>query len=128
MKLSYANVMSTIAVFGVLGGGAYAAGTIGSNDIKPDAIHSSHVKDGEIARRDLDTSDVAKSFGSDVYFGKLTNFGPVADGMGSSVLTPFMGQEDAGNPEADRGGGPNVLLPPIDLRARDLLLHASFPV
>ena len=33
-RLSYANVMSTLAVFAVLAGGtAYAANTIGSSDI-----------------------------------------------------------------------------------------------
>jgi hypothetical protein len=37
--LSYANVMSTIAVFAVLaGGGAWAAATIGTSDIKDGAV------------------------------------------------------------------------------------------
>jgi len=43
-KLTYANVMSTIAVFGVLAGGsAYAAATIGAGDIKKNAVRSRHI-------------------------------------------------------------------------------------
>ena len=51
--LSYANVMSTIAVFIVLGGGAYAATKIGSSDIARNAIRSKHVKDNQIRVQDL---------------------------------------------------------------------------
>jgi hypothetical protein len=44
-RLSYANVMSTIAVFGVLAGGsAYAAATIGADDIKRNAVRSKHIR------------------------------------------------------------------------------------
>jgi hypothetical protein len=44
-RLSYANVMATIAVFGVLGGGgAYAASKIGAGDIARNAVRSKHIK------------------------------------------------------------------------------------
>jgi hypothetical protein len=47
--LTYANVMSTIAVFGVLaGGGAYAASKIGSKDIKRNAVTGKHIKRGAV--------------------------------------------------------------------------------
>jgi hypothetical protein len=47
--LTYANAMSTIAVFGVLaGGGAYAASTIGSKDIKRNAVTGKHIKPGAV--------------------------------------------------------------------------------
>ncbi len=53
-RLTYANVMSTIAVFGVLaGGGAYAASTIGPEDIKTNAVRSPHIKSGEVKTPDL---------------------------------------------------------------------------
>jgi hypothetical protein len=53
-RLTYANVMSTIAVFGVLaGGGAYAAGRIGADDIAQNAVRSKHIKDGEVKTSDL---------------------------------------------------------------------------
>jgi hypothetical protein len=42
--MTYANVMATIAVFGVLaGGGAYAASKIGPSDIAKHAVHSRHI-------------------------------------------------------------------------------------
>jgi hypothetical protein len=37
-KLTYANAMATVAVFVVLGGGAYAAATVGTNDIQNGAV------------------------------------------------------------------------------------------
>jgi len=49
-KLTYANVIATIALFGVVaGGGAYAAATIGAGDIKKNAVRAKHVKAGAIA-------------------------------------------------------------------------------
>ena len=44
LKLSYANVMATLAMFAVRGGGAYAAATIGAGDIKKNAVRSKHIK------------------------------------------------------------------------------------
>ena len=63
-RLSYANVMSTIAVFAALGGGAaYAADTVFSSDIKDlevknqdlafDAVTSSKIKDNAIQSSDI---------------------------------------------------------------------------
>jgi hypothetical protein len=51
--LSYANVMSTIAVFAVLGGGAYAAGTIGAKDIERNAVRAKHIKRNQVGSRHL---------------------------------------------------------------------------
>lgn len=49
LRLSYANVMASIAVFGVLaGGGAYAASTIGSNQIKKNAVKTKHIANGAV--------------------------------------------------------------------------------
>lgn len=56
-KLTYANVMSTIAVFGVLaGGGAYAGSMIGANDIAPDAVRGKHIQNGAVSGADVDES------------------------------------------------------------------------
>jgi hypothetical protein len=53
-RLSYANVMSTIAVFGVLaGGGAYAAATIGAGDIKKNAVRSKHIRKGAVRSKQI---------------------------------------------------------------------------
>jgi hypothetical protein len=52
--LTYANVMATIAVFGVLGGGAaYAANTIGSSD-----IINGQVKSVDIGTNQVESADV----------------------------------------------------------------------
>jgi hypothetical protein len=57
-QLTYANVMSSIAVFVVLGGGAYAATTlpknsVGSKQIMANAVTSSKVKDGSLLSKDF---------------------------------------------------------------------------
>jgi len=56
--LSYANVMSSIAVFMVLGGSAYAAATlprnsVGSTQLKSNAVTSSKVKNGSLQSADF---------------------------------------------------------------------------
>jgi hypothetical protein len=55
---TYANVMSTVAVFIALGGGAYAAiklpeNSVGSKQIKSGAVKSSEVGDGSLVARDF---------------------------------------------------------------------------
>jgi hypothetical protein len=58
-RLNYANVMATIAVFGVLaGGGAYAASQIGPKDIAKNAVRAKHVKKGQIKAKHLARSSV----------------------------------------------------------------------
>ena len=57
-RLTYANVMSSIAVFVVMGGGAYAASTIASNSVgtsqlKANAVNSSKVKNGSLLAKDF---------------------------------------------------------------------------
>src|SRR5256885_865971 len=53
-RLSYANVVSTIALVFALGGGAvYAAGKIGSSQIAKNAIHSRQIKNRQVKRQDI---------------------------------------------------------------------------
>src|SRR3954470_8575909 len=57
-RLSYSNVMATVAVFVALGGGAYAAfkmprNSVGSAQIKRNAVSSSKVKDRSLLARDF---------------------------------------------------------------------------
>jgi hypothetical protein len=47
-RLSYANVIATIALFLALGGGAYAAATAAKN-----SVTSRSIKDGQVKRQDL---------------------------------------------------------------------------
>lgn len=53
---SHGTVVAYAALFVALGGSAYAAATIGSSDIKPNAILSKHIKDGQVK-----SADVAKN-------------------------------------------------------------------
>ena len=57
-RLTYANVMATIAVFMALTGGAYAAATlprssVGTTQLKSNAVTSSRVKDRSLLARDF---------------------------------------------------------------------------
>jgi hypothetical protein len=57
-RLTYANVMSTIAVFAALGGGAYAAvklpkNSVGAAQIKANAVSASKVRDGSLTAKDF---------------------------------------------------------------------------
>jgi hypothetical protein len=57
-RLSYSNVMATIAVFFALGGGAYAASSlpvhsVGTKQLKPGAVGEKQLKDRAITRRKL---------------------------------------------------------------------------
>jgi hypothetical protein len=77
-RLTYANVMSTIAVFGVLAGGtAYAANTVFSTDIVDGQVKSVDVGDNEIGSADvkdnsINTFDVHSFLGVDVVDETLT--------------------------------------------------------
>ena len=57
-RLTYSNVMATVAVFVALGGTSYAAialprNSVGSNQLKRNAVTSSDVKDRSLGVRDL---------------------------------------------------------------------------
>ena len=53
------DVMAAIAFFiAVAGGSAYAAATIGSSDIKNDAVRSNHIKNGQVKNPDLAANSV----------------------------------------------------------------------
>jgi hypothetical protein len=61
-RLTFANVCSSIALFVALGtGGAYAANTIGSDDIIDESIQSVDIKNGEVKGPDLLANAVVSS-------------------------------------------------------------------
>jgi hypothetical protein len=63
-RVTYANVVSTLCLFIVLGGGAYAAVTlpknsVGSKQIKKNAVTSPKVKDGSLTAADVKSGQFA---------------------------------------------------------------------
>ena len=58
-KLSYANVMATIAVFLALGGGTAAVALSGKNSVKKDDIAKGAVRSDDIAANAVQSGDVA---------------------------------------------------------------------
>jgi hypothetical protein len=93
-RLTYANVISTIALFGVLaGGGAYAASKIGSHNIKRNAVRSRHIKNGQVRTQDVANDSLT---GADIDESSLTGFGSGAvlsriedlGGAGTAYGTP----------------------------------------
>lgn len=61
-NLTYANVMSTVAVmFAVGGGAAYAAGSIGSAEVIDESIQSVDLKNGDVRGADLGANAVVSS-------------------------------------------------------------------
>jgi hypothetical protein len=65
-RLTYANVMATVAVFIALGGGAYALtkGEVKSKNIARNAVKSKHVKDNTLRVGDISAEAVAELKGS----------------------------------------------------------------
>jgi hypothetical protein len=89
-RLTYANLMSTIAVFGVLaGGGAYAAATIGARDIKRNAVRAKHIKKNAVRAKHIKKNAIstAKLAIGAVTSGKLADEGVVTAKLADGAVT-----------------------------------------
>jgi len=87
-RLTYANVMASIAVFGVLaGGGAYAASKIRAGDIAKNAVRSKHIKTGVVTSADLKDGKGVR--GRDVANGSIGTAKLVANG---DFVAPGLGE------------------------------------
>ena len=70
-RLSYANVMATLAVFIALGGAAYAANTVGSADVMNNSLLSADLKNNQavksvdVGNESLTGADIADQSGVD---------------------------------------------------------------
>jgi hypothetical protein len=89
--LTYANLAATLALVLALGGaGAYAAGKIGSGDIKSNAIRSRHIKNGAISQKDLGESVGASGVSRKLIDPQAGSPPPVTlagiDGLGTAEL------------------------------------------
>lgn len=60
-RLSYSNVMATLAVFVALGGTSYAAAKLTGADIRNGTLTGKDVRDGSLTGKDLKTGTVRKT-------------------------------------------------------------------
>jgi hypothetical protein len=95
-RLSYANVMATIAVFVALGGSSYAAVTLTGKDIEDGTITGRDVKDKSLTAKDL-TGTVAGPQGKRGKTGKTGAAGAV----GAAGLTGAQGAQGIPGPKGD---------------------------
>ncbi len=52
-RLTYANVLSTVALFVALGGTTYAVTSIGGADIRDNSVRSADLRDNDVRGRDV---------------------------------------------------------------------------
>ncbi len=98
-QLTYANVVSTLALVLVVGGGAaYAADTIGSSDVIDETLLSQDVKNGEVKNPDLASGSVLTS--------KIANGDVRSADVGDELLT---GQDIKDNSGVDTCPTPATL-------------------
>jgi len=88
-RLTYANLMATVAVFIALGGGAYAI-SVGKNTIK-----SKHIKDGQVSSADVRDNDL---IGTDIDEDTLQ--------LRAGPAGPRGPKGDTGNPGVEGAAGP----------------------
>ena len=103
-RLTYANLMATVAVFIALGGGAYAI-SVGKNTIK-----SKHIKDGQVSSADVRDNDL---IGTDIDEDTLQLRAGPAGPRGPKGDTGNPGVEGAAGPEGAPGSqGPEGVAGP----------------
>ena len=116
--ITYANVVSTMCLFILLGGGAYAAhkiklpkGSVGAKQLKKNAVRSPKVKDHTLLAADAKPGEFATPsdlVGLDA--GKLGGIGPAGfvHGAGSVVSAEFTGTSRGGPLVAGLPGGASI--------------------
>lgn len=104
-RFTYANVMSTVAVFIALGGTSFAAvklskGSVGERELKTGAVTSAKLKDGTIAPADLAPGTALSG-----PRGPRGTEGPQGDRGPSDVLT----NRNSGTPISNKGNTPSTV-------------------
>ena len=105
-RLTYANVMATLAVFIALGSAAYAADTVGSADVIDDSLQSVDVKDNQIRGADVRRESLG---GADIGDGSIDG-DEIAD---ESLTAADLGFGSVGAGELGGGAIPGQVAPPI---------------
>ncbi len=120
--VTYANVVSTLAlVLAVGGGGVYAAGQIGGNDIRKGAVRSKQIKNKNVKRQDISGGAVnSRKVSNESLKGKdikEATLGIVPLAQDAHTLTGISGQvirfsrsDPSAATQAVNFGGLNILL------------------
>ena len=106
-RLTYANVMATLAVFIALGGAAYAADTVGSEDVIDESL--SERRSSRTTRSAALTCRDESLIGADVNDGSLDG-GEIAN---ESLTAADLGFGSVGAGELGGGAIPGQVSPPI---------------
>ena len=87
-RVTFANIVSILALFIALGGTTYAAATIGSNEIKKNAVLSRHIKNGQVKAKDLadNSVDAAKLAHNAISGAKVSDHSLTASDIDQSSL------------------------------------------
>ena len=106
MRITYANVLSTVAVFVALGGSAYAAaqltggdvknGSLTGRDVKNNSIKSADVRNGQLRRRDFRNEALLR--------GSRGRRGPAGPQGPSGATTRWLLINENGDIEEQSGG------------------------
>ena len=84
-SVTYANVASTMALVAALGtGGAYAASTIGSDDIIDNSVRSIDIKDDHVRRSDMG----ADAIGPEAVKDRILNAPDISKASGTAPWDP----------------------------------------
>jgi hypothetical protein len=145
--LTYANVMSTLAVFAVLGGGAWAAATIGPNEIEKNAVRTRHIRSeavqaskiaagavnsAKVADASLTGADIDQSTLRGVDAAKLGGFsaGELGGGIMLGSITDMINSSlpsnisPVGITQGGGSGGVAGAPAPVDIEVSDLRINA----
>jgi hypothetical protein len=99
-RLSYANVVATLALFIALGGSSYAAlklprNSVGAAQIRSGAVHSSDVADGSLQAKDLSAA-ARGGGGGQVFFAHVSAGGSADRGNSKSAALESTGHYEVG--------------------------------
>jgi hypothetical protein len=108
-RMTYANVMATIAVFVALGGSSYAAVKLPRNSVGNEQIRTGAVRSSEIKDRSIRTSDLATSTRNSLR-GRTGPQGPAgaqgaAGAQGPAGPTYWAAVDSGGAPARGNGAG-----------------------
>ena len=95
-RLTYANVVASLALFVALGGSAYAVNTVRSTDIVDGEVKSVDIGNGEVGSNDIKTTaSTTPPLGADVVDGSLTGDDVAGDSLtGGDIQNRSLGASD----------------------------------